>query len=53
MEIFFLKFGLGMGMKSTVKKFWDWEWEGITLFPTFGIGNGNEKQCSQSKLGKN
>ena len=23
------------------------------MFPTFGIGNGNEKQCSQPKLGKN
>ena len=42
-----------MGMKNSVPKFWDWECEWKTVFPTFGIGNGNEKQCSQPTLVKN
>ena len=42
-----------MGMKHIVPKFWDCEWEQKTVLSSFGIGNRNEKQCSQPKLGKN
>ena len=42
-----------MGMKNSVPNFWDWEWEWKTVFPKFGIGNGNEKQCCQPNLENN
>ena len=38
-----------MGIKKSVPKFWDLEWEWKTEFKTFG--NGNEKQWSVTKLG--
>ena len=43
-----------MGINIIVPKFWGLE-VGMkkTVFPTFGIENGNEKQYSQLKMGKN
>ena len=48
----FFMLGLEIGLKNFVQKFWDQVWEWKTVFPHFGIENGNEKQCSPLKLGK-
>ena len=42
-----------MGMKYSVPKFWIVNGNEKNVFPIFGIGNGNGKQCSQPKFGKN